>query len=187
MAAHAFGAAGHARDEFYSHFARASMDGGKAPAISACDGRDGTLGTVRHQRDHRGKAMSIGVAVIGAGHWGPNFIRNFDNPPVSDVVSVIDQDAARLSQVESRFPHVTVNRDVETVWVDPHVHAVIIATPTSTHYTLVKAALLAGKHVLVEKPITNSVAQAEELGRLAAAEGCVLMVGHVFLYNSAVQ
>jgi predicted dehydrogenase len=131
--------------------------------------------------------MTIGVAVIGAGHWGPNFIRNFDNPPVSGVVSVIDQDAARLSHVESRFPHVSVNRDVETVWTDPHVHAVVIATPTSTHYTLVKAALQAGKHVLVEKPITNSVSQAEELGRLAAAAGCVLMVGHVFLYNSAVQ
>jgi predicted dehydrogenase len=131
--------------------------------------------------------MSVGIAVVGAGHWGPNFIRNFENPPASHVVAVIDRDASRLSQVQSRFPQVAVSQDVRDVWSDSRVDATIIATPTSTHYPLVKAALEAGKHVLVEKPITNNVAHAEELGALAASARRVLMVGHVFLYNAAVQ
>ncbi len=130
---------------------------------------------------------TIGVAVIGAGHWGPNFIRNFENPPVSRVVAVVDQDAGRLAQVQKRFPHIALTQDVQHVWADPDVNAVVIATPTSTHYALVKAALQSGKHVLVEKPITTNVADAEELGTLAAASDRVLMVGHVFLYNAAVR
>jgi predicted dehydrogenase len=131
--------------------------------------------------------MSVGVAVIGAGHWGPNFIRNFEDPPRSRLVCVVDRDAARLDQVRSRFPHVDVSQDAESVWSDSQVDAVVVATPTSTHYPLVKAALLAGKHVLVEKPITTCAAHAEELGELAGRSRRVLMVGHVFLYNAAVQ
>lgn len=131
--------------------------------------------------------MSVGVAVVGAGHWGPNFIRNFDNPPRSSLIRVVDRDEARLGQVRARFPHVEVDRDVESVWTDSRVDAAVIATPTSTHYPLVKAALQAGKHVLVEKPITNCGAHAEELAELAAHSRRVLMVGHVFLYNAAVQ
>src|SRR6516164_9015537 len=108
----------------------------------------------------------ITVAVVGAGHWGPNLIRNFDNPPASTVRTVVDKDAGRLEQVRARFPHVNVTDKVEAVWADPAVQAVVIATPTSTHYPLVKAALGAGKHVLVEKPITTRAEDAQELTAL---------------------
>jgi predicted dehydrogenase len=129
----------------------------------------------------------IKVGVIGAGHWGPNLIRNFHNKQTSEVAWVIDRDAARLEQVRARFPDVTLGADAEQVFNDTKVDAVVVATPTSTHYPLVKAALTAGKHVMVEKPITADVAQGQELAALAKAQGRVLLVGHVFVYNPAVQ
>jgi predicted dehydrogenase len=130
---------------------------------------------------------TVGVAVVGAGHWGPNLIRNFDSPPVSVVKAVVDRDRARLEQVHARFPHVEVTGELDAVLANPEVDALVIATPTSTHYALVKAALNAGKHVLVEKPITTDARQAEELTALADRLGRVLVVGHVFLFNQAVQ
>jgi predicted dehydrogenase len=129
----------------------------------------------------------IRTAVIGAGHWGPNLIRNFDSPPASVVKVVVDRDGARLKQVKARFPGVAVAEDAAVAFGDPAIDAVIIATPTSSHYALVKAALEAGKHVLVEKPITTHGGEAEELVTLAARRGRVLMVGHVFIFNLAVQ
>ena len=129
----------------------------------------------------------VRIAVIGAGHWGPNLIRTLDNPPASIVTSVVDRDGERLRQVRTRFPRVAVTEDAAAVLKDPSVDAVVIATPTSTHYGLVKAALEARKHVLVEKPITARVAEAQELTALAAKSDRVLMVGHVFLFNQAVQ
>ena len=129
----------------------------------------------------------IRVAVVGAGQWGPNLIRNFHNRQTSEVVCVIDRDAARLALVRARFPDVQVGPDAEPVLVDPDVDAVVAATPTSTHHRLVKTALEHGKHVLVEKPITSDVDQAEELRSLAERAGRILMVGHVFLYNAGVR
>jgi predicted dehydrogenase len=129
----------------------------------------------------------IRVAVIGAGRWGPNLIRNFHGGQGSVVVWVVDRDAGRVAQVRSRFPDVQVGDDPAAVLADPTVDAVVVATPTSTHYGLVKGALEQNKHVLVEKPITADARQAEELRVLADRVGRVLMVGHVFLYNSGVQ
>jgi predicted dehydrogenase len=131
--------------------------------------------------------VTVRIAVIGAGHWGPNLIRNFDNAPVSSVVLVAERDAKRASQVRARFPHVEVTESTETVVKDPRIDAVVVATPTSTHYSIVKEALRAGKHVLVEKPITTKAEEADELTTLAERAGKVLMVGHVFVYNQAVQ
>jgi predicted dehydrogenase len=130
---------------------------------------------------------SVRTAVIGAGHWGPNLIRSFENPPASVVRAVVDRDAARLAQVRARFPHVAIHEQVDQVLADRDIDAVVIATPTSTHYALVKAALAAGKHVMVEKPITTRGAEAEELTALAARSGLVLLVGHIFIFNQAVQ
>jgi predicted dehydrogenase len=127
------------------------------------------------------------VAVIGAGHWGPNLIRNFHNKQTSVVLMVADRDAGRLSQVKARFPEVEVTEDAARVFASPDIDGVVIATPTSTHHALVKAALSARKHVLVEKPITTSTAEGEELCALAERVGRLLMVGHVFVYNTAVQ
>lgn len=129
----------------------------------------------------------IRVAVIGAGHWGPNLIRNFENPPASTVRWVIDRDERRLEQVRSRYPDVRLGSDATEAFDDDDVDAVVIATPTTTHYPLVKAALERSKHVLVEKPITDSPAQGQELVELADAKQRTLMVGHVFVYNPGVE
>jgi len=129
----------------------------------------------------------ISVGVIGAGHWGPNLIRNFHNKQTSEVLWIADRDHGRVEQVRKRFPDVQVTDDASRVIADERVQAVVVATPTSTHYALVKAALERGKHVLVEKPITADVKQGEELCALAEAKGRVLLVGHVFVYNEAVR
>jgi predicted dehydrogenase len=129
----------------------------------------------------------IGIAVLGAGHWGPNLIRHFDNRHTSEVRWVVDRDPERLEQVRRRFPDATLGTDADAAIGDPAVDAVVIATPTSTHHALASMALRRGKHVLVEKPLTADVGEGEELQRLAEETGLVLMVGHVFLYNAAVQ
>jgi predicted dehydrogenase len=127
------------------------------------------------------------IGVIGAGHWGPNLLRNFHNKQTSEVAWVVDRDTKRLAQARSRFPDVQVSEDAQVAFADPSVDAVVVATPTSTHFSLVKTALESGKHVLVEKPITTSVAHATQLRELAERHGKILMVGHVFVYNAAVQ
>ncbi|HKV06519.1 MAG TPA: Gfo/Idh/MocA family oxidoreductase [Thermoanaerobaculia bacterium] len=127
------------------------------------------------------------IAVLGAGHWGPNLIRNFHNHQASEVAWVIDRDPQRLALTKNRYPDVSVSADPEAALIDPGVDAVVIATPTVTHYAFASAALKAGKHVLVEKPVATSVSEAEELCALAETGGRVLMVGHVFLFNAAIR
>ena len=129
----------------------------------------------------------IRVAVIGAGQWGPNLIRNFHNKQTSEVVWIIDRDAARLDEVHARFPDVQAAEDPEQALRDPSVDAVVVATPTSTHYALAKEALERRKHVLVEKPLTTQVKQGLGLLELAARQRLILMVGHVFVYNPAIR
>ena len=129
----------------------------------------------------------IRIAVLGAGHWGPNLIRNFHQEERSEVAWVVDPDAVRLEHVRSRFPDIRTTADAGSALADPAVTAVVVATPTSTHYALTRAALEQGKHVLVEKPIATTSEHARELCGLAEARGLVLMVGHVFLYNAAIR
>ncbi|MFC1707071.1 Gfo/Idh/MocA family protein [Planctomycetota bacterium] len=129
----------------------------------------------------------IRVAVIGAGHWGPNLIRNFHSLQSSRVLCVADRDEERLRLVAERLPDVEVTSNVARVLENPEIEAVVIATPTVTHAELTKAALENGKHVLVEKPITDSTEEGQQLCDLAARSGLVLMVGHVFVHNPAVQ
>jgi len=129
----------------------------------------------------------VEIAVIGAGHWGPNLIGSFHNMQASSVRWVVDRDERRLEAVQRRFPGVQVATSAEEALGDERVGAAVIATPTSTHYPLVKASLGAGKHVLVEKPIAASAKEGVELCELASRAGRVLMVGHVFVHNAAVQ
>jgi predicted dehydrogenase len=129
----------------------------------------------------------IEVAVLGAGHWGPHLVRNFDNRQRSHVAWVVDRDQSRLDEVRNRFPDAKLTDDASVAIADDLVDAVIIATPTTTHYTLAKEALARGKHLLVEKPMATSSRESQELTDLAAAAGRVLMVGHVFVYHAAVQ
>ena len=127
------------------------------------------------------------VAVIGLGYWGPNLVRNFSTVAGSDLRVCCDRDAARAEAIARAYPSLAVVHRAEEVFADPEVDCVAIATPVNTHFPLAKAALEAGKSVLVEKPLTASVAQAEELVDLARSKGLVLMVDHVFLYTAAVR
>lgn len=128
----------------------------------------------------------IRFAVIGWGYWGPKIARNLMALPDASVSIVADMDAHRLASLSSAQPEIQTTTHVEDVYRS-HVDAVVIATPVHTHYTLAKEALLHGKHVLVEKPLTTNVDEAEELVALAAKQQLVLAVGHTFLYNPAVE
>ncbi len=129
----------------------------------------------------------IRIAVAGAGHWGPNLIASFYQGRESDVAWVVDPDRTRLAEVKERFPDLETTCEFGDALGDAKVDAFVIATPTSTHFELAKSALESGRHVLVEKPLASSVAEARALVELAESVGRILMVGHVFLYNSAAQ
>lgn len=127
------------------------------------------------------------LGVIGYGYWGPNLVRNFASGPRTKVVAVAEQNAHRRQVAQSAYPYIRIVEDANALFADPEIDAVAIATPIFTHYELAKRALEAGKHVLVEKPLTPSVAQAEELAALATAKGRVLMCDHTFVYTGAVK
>jgi predicted dehydrogenase len=129
----------------------------------------------------------IGVAVIGAGHWGPNLIRNFRDGERSRVAWVSDLDPSRLETVGRHYPGLRVTADAREAIADPRVDAVVVATPTRTHHRLVHESLIRGKHVFVEKPLAADRNEAEELVAIAERERRVLLVDHVFLYNPAVR
>jgi predicted dehydrogenase len=127
------------------------------------------------------------VAIIGHGYWGPNLLRNYMNVPGVSVTWVCDLRREALDNVRRRNPSQAVTASYDEVLADDSVDAVVIATPISTHFGLAKAALSAGKHVFVEKPMTSSTADAEELVRLAAKAGLTLMVGHTFVFSPPVR
>jgi predicted dehydrogenase len=127
------------------------------------------------------------VGIVGYGYWGPNLARNFQEASGTRVVAISDLRPERLAQVQDRFPEARVSTDFRELLADPNVDAVVIATPVSTHYSLALAALQAGKHVLVEKPLASSSKQARELIDTAERLGRTLMVDHTFVYTGAVQ
>ena len=129
----------------------------------------------------------LGVAILGCGYWGINYVRVFSELPQVREVTVIDQRPDRLEEVGSRFPGVTLGTDIEDVLRSDDVDVAIICTPATTHFEVTRRCLDAGKHVLVEKPITTQVDEAEALISLAEAKGVMLMVGHTFVYNPGVQ
>lgn len=129
----------------------------------------------------------IGLAVVGAGYWGPNLVRNAQQTPALKLHWLCDLDDARSRRVLGEYSTVTATTSFEEVLADERVRAVAIATPAAAHYRLVRAALEAGKHVLVEKPITTTVADAAELVELAEARGLVLMCDHTFCYTPVVR
>src|SRR5215470_4128606 len=128
----------------------------------------------------------IGIAVIGYGYWGPNLTRNFSETEGAAVMMVCDADPRRLALAQKRFPALACGADLDEALRNPDVNAVAIATPVRTHYELAKRAIKAGKHVLVEKPLTARVDHAEELVALAEKHGVLLMVDHVFIYSPPV-
>src|SRR5438309_6503600 len=126
------------------------------------------------------------IAVIGAGYWGPDLIRNLNEAPGADPVAVADLSLERLDAIHKRFPAVRVTTDHTELFADKDIDAVCIATPVNTHRTLVEQALAAGKHVFVEKPLAPTATDAEAIVRAAEKAGRTLMVGHTFVYNPAV-
>jgi predicted dehydrogenase len=127
------------------------------------------------------------LAVIGCGHWGPNHVRTFQSLPESSVAMVVDTNQERLGSMRQMFPDLPCEQDHWVACDDPAIDAVVVATPLSTHYQLVRDALVSGKHVLCEKPLCETSKEAEELVELAAAHQRLLMVGHVFLFNPGIE
>ena len=130
------------------------------------------------------KTDDIKVGMIGVGYWGVKLARNFHELPGAVLKIVADLKPDRLKEINQLFPDVATTTKYESVF--KQVDAVVIATPVHSHYRLAKAALEAGKHVMVEKPITSRANQARELVELATKDDLTLMVGHTFVYNPAV-
>ncbi len=130
----------------------------------------------------------VNVAVIGYGYWGPNLVRNFSWLETTQVKYVCDVDQGRLDKVRGLFPNVEITTvDYQQILEDPSISAIAIATPVNTHYSVAKAALQAGKHVLIEKPMTDDVKKAQELVALGKDRNLTVMVDHTFLYTGAVK
>jgi len=127
------------------------------------------------------------IAQIGVGYWGPNLLRNLMSNQRCHVTAAVDQSQERLDYVHRLYPAIRVSDNAEDILQDPHIEAVVIATPVATHYDLAVKVLNAGKHVLVEKPMARSVSEVEEIGRISEEKGRVAMVGHTFLFNGAVR
>src|SRR6266700_5877338 len=128
----------------------------------------------------------VRFAIIGWGYWGPKIARNLNALPHASVSMVADRDVNRLTSLAISQPELQTTTQEEDVFRSD-VDAVVIATPVRTHYQLAKEALLHGKHVLVEKPLTADVVEAEELVTLAEKQQRILMVGHTFEYSPAVN
>jgi predicted dehydrogenase len=126
-------------------------------------------------------------AVIGWGYWGPKIARNLEGLPHGTLAMVADMDKDRIAKLNLERPWIETTTQPDKVFQAPDVDAVVIATPVRTHYALARAALLAGKHVLVEKPLTADVASCEELIALARQHDRILMVGHTFEYSPPVE
>lgn len=124
------------------------------------------------------------VAVVGAGHWGKNLVNVFNE--LGELAAVAEADPNSYERIASSFPDIPIYRSYLPI-LSSDIPAVAIATPAATHYTIAREFLLAGKDVFVEKPLTMSVTEGKELDNLAAEKGCVLMVGHLLLYQPAIQ
>jgi predicted dehydrogenase len=129
----------------------------------------------------------IGIAVIGAGYWGPNLVRNAQATPGLRLEYLCDLDVARARAVLGGYSTVRATDDLDAVLSDPAVAAVAVATPAATHAGIAMAALSAGKHVLVEKPLAASLADGAKLVRTAEDAGLVLMLDHTYCYTPAVS
>lgn len=129
----------------------------------------------------------IAVGIVGYGYWGPNLARNFGKLTSARLAAVCDFSEDRLAHMGKLYPEALAYQDFEKMIAGAELDAVVIATPLKSHHSLAKAALLAGKHVLIEKPMAGSVAECEELIEIARNRKLVLLVGHTYLYSEAVR
>jgi predicted dehydrogenase len=148
--------------------------------------RPGSLDYLLKERPNL-RRESVGIGVVGYGYWGPNLVRNFARAEKSRVVAICDRDATKLAVSKRLHPDVVITAEFTDVLNDGRIDAIAIATPVSTHYELALAALRAGKHVLVEKPLAQTSEQVHRLIEEAERRRLILMVDHTFLYTPAVQ
>src|SRR5262245_6133686 len=133
------------------------------------------------------RTFMVGVAVIGAGYWGPNLVRNVQATPQLQLKALCDLDLDRATAVLGRYSTVRATDSLAEVLADPEIKAVAVATPAATHLEVALAAVEAGKHVLVEKPLASSYADGLKLVTAAEERGLVLMLDHTFCHTPAVQ
>jgi len=129
----------------------------------------------------------VKIAQIGVGYWGPNLLRNLVANANCDVPMVAELSKERRDYVKGLYPAVQVTDNPSDIIDNKDIDAVVIATPVASHYELAMQSLAAGKHILVEKPLARSVKEVEDIEQTAAAKSLVAMVGHTFLFNSAVN
>jgi predicted dehydrogenase len=136
--------------------------------------------------ENKNEPAAVNVGVIGYGYWGPNLVRNLHEIPAARLTMVADRDISKLAHVRQAYPGVRVSDDYRRL-LESDVEAVVVATPVSTHYAIARDCLANGKHVLVEKPLARSSQEGQALVDLARERKRVLMVGHTFEYNPAVE
>jgi len=132
-------------------------------------------------------SRELRFGVIGLGYWGPRIVRNLALDPRITLACVADLHQERCEAIARQYPYASATTDAEELLDDPHLDAIVIATPASTHFELAMAAIDRGKHVLVTKPLADSVAKAEKLVAAAGSAGVVLLVDHTFAYTGAVE
>ena len=138
-------------------------------------------------KENSSNTKPIGIAVIGCGYWGMNYVRIFNELTESRVVAVCEQSPDRLKEVARRFPNVYLTTQVEDVLSQPEVQGVVVCTEATSHFGVTGRSLQAGKHVLVEKPLTTTSMHSEKLIELADSHSVTLMVGHTFIFNAGVR
>jgi len=129
----------------------------------------------------------VNIAQIGVGYWGPNLLRNLVSNTNVNLTTVVDLSEERRHFVESHYPSVQTTDNVEDIFNNPEIEAVVISTPVETHYDLAIKALNAGKHILVEKPMATTSDEVNAIHKLATDKNLVAMVGHTFLFNNTVR
>ncbi|MBA4371181.1 MAG: hypothetical protein C0418_06370 [Coriobacteriaceae bacterium] len=139
------------------------------------------------ERRERLMSNPVRIGVVGYGYWGPNLVRNVDKLPGAELVAICDASGANLAKAGCRYPAASMVADLGTMLASYDLDAVIVATSAPSHHVVARQVLEAGKHCFVEKPLTLTSADAEDLVKLAEERGLVLMVGHLMVYHSAVR
>ncbi|KAA3620030.1 MAG: gfo/Idh/MocA family oxidoreductase [Calditrichaeota bacterium] len=129
----------------------------------------------------------VRIGIVGLGYWGPNFERTFTNLPDSEITAICDLNEDRLNYGKEKIPEVFTTQNLEEMLDKDRIDALVVSTPTKTHFEITKKALEAGLHVFVEKPLATSALECQILVDLAEKFGLILFVGHLFLYNTAVK
>jgi len=129
----------------------------------------------------------VKIGQIGVGYWGPNLLRSFYDIENVEVKKVVDKNPDRQKYVKQKYGSIETGEDINEIVEDKEIDAVIVSTPADLHYEMVKKVLLSNKHCYVEKPLALRTTEAGELVKIAEEKGLILMVGHIFLYNAAVN